>query len=148
MSDPLDPRVPANSLLFGFGPMLPLAAAALGTWTLPPPWPGIAIRLAIVWAAIVLVFIAGVRRGFGFGWRSASTPVEIATMLAYSIPAGIALVLPSPHWSMASLLIGFGLVLVLDPIAAGQGDAPAHFATLRPPQITIALASLLALIVH
>ena len=148
MSRPLDPRVPWNSIVFGYGPMLPLIAAALGAWTLHSPWPAIATRLAIIWGAMILIFVAGVRRGFGFGLRSASTGVEIATMLAYFVPAGLALVSPRPTWSLALLLAGFAFVIILDPIAAGRGDAPAHFARLRRPQMSLALASLAALAIH
>ena len=148
MSRPFDPRIPWNSIVFGYGPMLPLIAAAIGAWALPPPWPAIAIRLAIIWAAMILIFVAGVRRGFGFGLRSASTRIEIATMLAYFVPAGLALVSPRPFWSLALLLLGFALVVILDPPAASRGDAPAHFARLRPPQMSLALASLAALAIR
>ncbi|SFP73817.1 DUF3429 domain-containing protein [Sphingomonas rubra] len=118
MSGPDHPRVPINSIVFGFGPMLPLVAAALGAWLLPDPWPSIATRLAIVWGAMILVFVAGVRRGFGFGNPRASTTVEIATMLAWFIPAGLALIAPEPGWSLWLLVLGYALVIVLDPLAA------------------------------
>lgn len=148
MSRPDDPRIPANSIIFGYGPMLPLIAAAVGARLLPAPWPAIAVRLAIVWGAMILIFVAGVRRGFGFGNRAAATMVEIATMLAYFIPAGLALVAPDPRWSLGLLVLGYALVIVLDPLAARRGDAPAHFARLRPPQMALALASLVALILR
>lgn len=145
MSRPDDPHIPPNSIVFGFGPMLPLITAAIGAWALPAPWPGIATRLAIVWGAMILIFVAGVRRGFGFGRPSASTTVEIVTMLAYFIPAGLALVAPEPRWSLGLLILGYALVILLDPIAARRGDAPAHFARLRSPQMGLALASLVVL---
>ncbi|MBB4616472.1 DUF3429 family protein [Sphingomonas abaci] len=145
MSRPDDPRIPLNSIVFGFGPMLPLAAAALGAWLLPPPWPVLAVRLAIIWGALILVFVAGVRRGFGFGNPRASTAVEIATMLAYFVPAGLALVVPSVRVALALLLLGYVLVPTLDTRAARAGNAPAHFARLRWPQMAIALVSIVAL---
>lgn len=146
MSRADDPRIPVNSIVFGFGPMLPLAVAALGAWLLPPPWPVLAVRLAIIWGALILVFVAGVRRGFGFGNPRASTGVEIATMLAYFVPAGLALVVPAGPIALALLLVGYGLVPTLDTRAARTGNAPAHFARLRWPQMAIAIVSVAALL--
>ena len=62
MDDPDDPRVPANSLLLGYGPMLPLVIGGAGAWLLPPFWSALAVRAVVFWAALILVFIAGVRR--------------------------------------------------------------------------------------
>lgn len=50
------PSVPLDSLVFGYGPMLPLVAAAVGSWLLAAPLPGLAIVLAIIWGALVLSF--------------------------------------------------------------------------------------------
>jgi hypothetical protein len=149
MTDPTDPtdlRVPLDGIVFGYGPMLPLVAAAVGAWALPPPWPAIATHLAIVWGALILVFVAGVRRGYGFGNPRASTPVEIATMLVYFVFGGLALVMPDVRMSLALLLAGFALVPLLDRRAAHRGDAPAYFARLRPPQMALAVVSLAALL--
>jgi hypothetical protein len=146
MTDPADPRVPFDGLVFGYGPMLPLAAAALGAWLLPTPWPAIATHLAIVWGALILVFVAGVRRGYGFGNPAASTAVEIATMLVYFTLGGLALMVPGVTPPLVLLLVGFALVPLLDRRAARHGDAPAYFARLRPPQMGIAVVSLAVLL--
>ena len=141
--DPIAP--PLDSIVFGYGPMIPLIGAAVGMRTLPSPWPFLALWLGVVWAAIILVFVAGVRRGFGFGAEHASTRVEIVTMLAYFVPAGMALILGGLGWFAAALivlLIGYVVMTVLDTIAATHGDAPQHFAYLRPPQMGLAILSL------
>lgn len=135
----IDDAVPRTSLLFGYGPMLPFAAAAIGAWTLPFPWPGIAIELAILWGALILAF----------GAPGTSTGRAIATMLGYFVPAGLALVLSSfgarlP--ALALLLLAYLLVIVLDRRAALTSNAPAHFARLRPPQMAIAVIALAALL--
>ncbi len=140
--------IPLNSLIFGYGPMIPFLAAAGGAWLLPAPWPTLALRLAILWGGLILAFLAGVRRGFGFGSDRASTPVAIGTMLLYFIPAGLALLLGSFGAVRAALLLlatGFALVALCDSRAARHGDAPAHFARLRGPQLSLAILSLLAL---
>lgn len=151
MTDRPDPRtaaIPASSLVFGYGPMLPLAAAAIGSWLLPMPWPAIATRLAIIWGALILVFVAGVRRGYGFATPAASTAVEIVAMLCYFLPGGLALVVPNEAISLALLILGYLLVIILDRRGAFSGNAPAHFARLRPPQMGIALLSLTALLLY
>ena len=142
--------IPLNSIIFGYAPMIPFVAAAIGMWTLPPPWPGIALQLGIIWAGIILVFVAGVRRGFGFGAKRASTGVEIATMLVYFVPAGAALVAGAAGWFVPALLLliaGFVAMTILDTIAARHGDAPRHFARLRPPQMSLAILALVAMLV-
>lgn len=140
-----DPRVPWASIVFGYGPMLPLAAAALGAWLLPRPWPGIALLLAITWAAVILVFIGGVRRGFGFGQDRASTLAEVVAAIAYMGLAFAALVVPRPSAACALLVVGYVLAALLDRRAALAGDAPLHFARLRPPQLFLGALSLAAL---
>lgn len=141
--------IPITSLIFGYGPMLPLVAAAAAAWVMPPPWPDLALRLAPIWAAAILTFVAGVRRGYGFGAPGASTAVAIVTMLVYFVPGSLALVLLSAGRSataLALLLLGFALVAIVDRHAATTGNAPAHFARLRVPQMTIGALALAALL--
>jgi hypothetical protein len=143
--------IPLASLVFGYGPMAPFALAALGAWTLASPWPVLATRLAILWGAIILVFVAGVRRGYGFGAPQASTAHEIATMLTYVVLGGLSLLLADAGQSAVAvvlLAIGFVLVPVFDRRAAFEGDAPGYFARLRGPQMSIAVVALLALLAH
>jgi hypothetical protein len=144
MADPRDPTIPANSILFGYGPMLPLVAGGAAAWLLPWPWPLWATQATILWGALILVFIAGVRRGFGFGNPGASTAVEIATMLVYFLLALAAIAVPRLPLSLALLVVGYALVAPLDRRAALTGNAPAHFARLRPPQMLVGIAGLVA----
>lgn len=125
--------------------MMPLVAAAIGTWTLPHDWPIVAIRMAVIWGALVLAFVGGVRRGFGFGVPTASTVVEIVTAAIYLGLAGLAMIVPAAGMALALLMIGYVLVALLDRRAAVRGDAPAHFALIRPPQMLIGVASLAVL---
>jgi len=144
-------KIPLASLVFGYGPMAPFVMAAIGAWTLPRPWPALATSLAIIWGGIILVFVAGVRRGYGFGEPRASTVREIATMLVYFGLGGISLVFASISQLTVALVlqvVGFILVPALDRRAAFTGDAPAYFARLRVPQMMIAIVALLALLAH
>jgi hypothetical protein len=142
-------RIPLASLVFGYGPMAPFVAAAFGAWALPSPWPALAARLATIWAGMILVFVAGVRRGFGFGDPQASTVREIAAMLIYFMLGGVSLVVAGFSLLRLALLaqvLGYVVVPVLDRRAAFTGDAPRYFARLRVPQMTIAVAALVALL--
>lgn len=139
---PDDPRIPLTSVLLGFGPMLPLVAAGLGAWVLPGLWPLRAVELAIFWAALILAFIGGVRRGFGFGNMRASTPSEIAASFGYVLLAAGGLIAPRPSQGLAVLIAGYALAALLDRRAALAGNAPLHFARLRPPQLLLGAAGL------
>jgi hypothetical protein len=136
--------IPTNSIVFGYGPMLPLVTAGLGAWMLPAPWGGMAVRLAIIWGALILSFIGGVRRGFGFARAEASTAVELAAAVAYVTIAGLALLMPYAATGLAMLAAGYALAALLDRRAALRGDAPAHFARLRVPQLLLGCVGLAA----
>lgn len=140
-----DPRVPVNSAVLGYGPMLPLVAAAVAVWVATGALAEVALRLAIIWGALVLTFIGGVRRGFGFALDRTSTASEIASSTSYFVIAGLALVLPYPDLALAALAFGFLLAGWLDRRAALAGNAPRHFARLRPPQMLIGALALAAL---
>lgn len=142
MTTPDDPRIPLTSALLGYGPMLPLVAAGIGAWTLPGLWPVLAIQLAILWAALILAFIGGVRRGFGIGNPHAWTASEIAASFGYVLLAGLGLVVPAPSVGLSILIVGYALAALLDRRAALAGNAPLHFARLRPPQLLIGAAGL------
>ena len=144
MTDPRDPHVPLDSIVFGYGPMLPLLAAGAGAWVLPGFWPLFALQAAILWGGVILIFLAGVRRGFGFGYPGASTAVEIATMLVYFLLGLAAIVVPRPPLALGLLVLGYLLVALLDRRAAVAGNAPAHFARLRPTQMLLGALGLAA----
>lgn len=140
-----NPRIPVNSAVLGYGPMLPLVAAAAAVWLTTGLLPAIALRLAIIWAALILTFIAGVRRGFGFGVDRASTWSEIASSTGYFAVAGLALIVPYPAVALGLLAFGYLLAGALDRRAALAGNAPLHFARLRPPQMLIGAVGLAAI---
>lgn len=143
-------RIPADSVIFGYGPMVPFALGAAGAWqggTLG----GLAVGLTIIWGTLILAFVAGVRRGFGFGNAKAVLAVELITMMIYFSISGIGLIaayLGHPFVAVILLAVGFAMVALLDRHAALHGNAPGHFAQLRPLQMSIAVISLLAIAVR
>lgn len=134
--------IPPDAKLLGFGPMLPLLMAGVAVWFLPGGWPVLAIQLAIIWAALLLAFIGGVRRGFGFAAPPASRTAEVASAAAYLTIALLALLVPRASIALALLAAGFALAALLDRRAARSGNAPAWFARLRPPQLLMGAAGL------
>ncbi len=143
------PEVPWLSVVFGYGPMLPFAAGAAAAWILDGFWRGEAILLTILWAATILAFLSGVRRGLSFRTQGGEAFAQIATMLVLFILALAAFVAAAHGYAspaVACLLVGFGLIFILDPVAARRGQVPLFFARLRRPQMAIAVLSLATLV--
>jgi hypothetical protein len=146
MSEPS--RIPVSSLIFGYGPVLPLPIAAAMAWTTEQSVPTVVTWLAIWWGAAILTFLSGVRRGLSFrGDEEAPLSAMIVMIWLFVLGAG-ALVAPTPLMSLVMLVIGYASIAILDPIAARRGEAPPHFARLRPPQMAIAVLGLIGLILH
>lgn len=141
------PEIPADGLVLGYGAMLPLVAAALIAWLGPPSLALPLPSLAAVYGAAILLFLSGVRRGLSFRTPGGPRPRQIGFMLWLFAAGGAALVLP-PAPSFAVLTAGFGSLLALDPAAARRAEAPLYFARLRPPQMALATAACLALLVR
>ena len=137
-----DTHAPLTSVIFAFGPMLPLVVAGAGVWMLPGLWPLLLIQLAATWAAVILAFIGGVRRGFGFGERRASTVAEIVAAALYILLAFAGLLAPRPSVALSVLIVGYVMAALLDRRAALAGNAPLHFSRLRPPQLLLGAAGL------
>ncbi|AWN40993.1 DUF3429 domain-containing protein [Methylobacterium durans] len=145
-----EPReTPWLSVVLGYGPMLPILAGAAAAWALPGEAGRLAGTLAILWANAILLFLSGVRRGVSFRTEGGPTAMQIGTMMllfSLGFAALAALQFGRETGAIALLVLGFGAVAVLDPIAAARGEAPLFFARLRPLQIPIGLAGLLGLL--
>ena len=145
------PEVPWLSVVLGYGPMLPFVVGAILSWATRTAVRAEFVLLTILYAASILLFLAGVRRGLSFRTEGGPRVMQIVTMFglyALGMLALIAAVEGFATIAAALVLAGFACVLVLDPIAARRGEAPLFFARLRPPQIAIAVASLTALLAN
>ncbi len=135
-------RTPLLSQVLGYGPAaLILAAGALAVADVP--W---SLAFGQAWAAVILIFLAGVARGLSFFTEGGPRPAQIAMTMARSGCGVIALLLP-PVLALPVLAAGYLSVLLYDPVAARTGAAPRYFARLRPPQMIIALVGLILLFV-
>jgi hypothetical protein len=134
-------RIPPLSMLLGYGPMAFFPALAAAAWLAPSVWSLRALVAAQFWGAALLLFLAGVRRGLSFFTEGGPRWVQIATMM-WLFLLGLAAALAPLPLAISILIVGFGSIAVLDPPAARRGEAPAFFARLRPPQMSVALVGL------
>ncbi len=137
--------IPPSSLILGYAPMLVLPILAIPAWGSSGAWAAFFVTAGQLWASVLLVFIAGVRRGLSFSMAEGPRPIQLATMLWLFLLGVAGIALP---WLAAfcALIVGFGSVIILDPRAARRGEVPRHFAKLRPPQMAVALVGLAALL--
>ena len=143
------PQVPWLSVVLGYGPMFPLVAGAAGSWLTSGAFRHLLATLTVLWASSILAFLSGVRRGLSFRTEGGPTVAQIVTMFCLFVLALLAFSAERFGLSaiaLALLLMGYLALLVADPIAARRGEAPEFFARLRPPQLTIAVLSLAALL--
>ena len=143
--------VPWLSVVLGYGPMLPFVVGAGASWVLRGFWHGEVVLVTMIWANAILAFLAGVRRGLSFRTEGGPALAQIATMFCLFVLALLSLLALTHGFTrlaIGSTLLGFAAILVLDPIAAHDGQAPLFFARLRPPQISIAAASLAVLLAN
>lgn len=137
--------IPESSLIFGYGPMLLLPILAVMAWSANGWWGALFVSAGQLWAAVLLIFIAGVRRGLSFGTAGGPRPVQLVTMLWLFVMGLAGVMLP---WLAAfcALIVGYGSVAILDPKAAKRDEVPRHFAKLRPPQMAVAILGLAGLL--
>ncbi len=58
---PLKPA--AEAWVLGIGGLLPFVAGAVGLWTLPPEWAGLAALALLTYAAVIVSFLGGIHWG-------------------------------------------------------------------------------------
>lgn len=133
-------NVPLLSLLLGYGPVALILLLALLAWA---GWAW-AAPLARLWAAAILIFIAGVARGLSFFTQGGPHLSQIIVML-WRFACGLAALAVAELWAFPILAAGYLSALVHDPHAARHGEAPRFFASLRPPQMIVALTGLVIL---
>jgi hypothetical protein len=104
------------------------------------------VSLTSLWGGAILAFLAGVRRGLAFRSPGNETLPQFVTMLVLFVMALGALAAMPSRLSVAILAGGFASIAVMDRAAARREEAPPYFARLRPPQMLVAVVSLMALL--
>ena len=126
-------------LALGICAVLPLVLLAAYVLLVGPS--SLAETLAVIWSACLLGFFAGVRRGLTFSEASGGRAPELLSMLAVFFAGVLTLLLGSPLVAAA----GFACVGALDALAARRREAPGYFIVLRPLQMAVCVAALLAI---
>ncbi|MEQ8434938.1 MAG: DUF3429 domain-containing protein [Oceanicaulis sp.] len=139
--------VPVLSLVLGYAAMAPLALAAVAVWLLAD-MSALITTLAVVWGAMILAFLSGVRRGFSFQTDGGPAVSQLIIMGWLFVLALAAMLAPFQAAALTCLLAGFATLLVVDRRAATSGRQPRFFARLRPPQMGLAVAALASLLGH
>lgn len=135
------PRIPALSIVFGYGPVLVLPLAALAAWA----GASLAVLIGQIWGAAILIFLAGVARGLSFFTPGGPHRSQMLVMgLRFTL--GLLALIAGPLTAFVLLILGYASIAVTDPWTARWGGAPEHFARLRPPQMAVALVGLIALL--
>lgn len=111
MSD--EDQAPSSAFLLGFGGVVPFAVLAVNYAIGWPLFDGFALQAFLVYAAVILSFLGGIRWG-GAVNLGKTRPRELCLAVLPSLWAAAALLLPSPVWSVSTLAIGFLLIGLLD----------------------------------
>jgi hypothetical protein len=147
LSQPAD--IPRPALWLGLLGGLPFLAGAIGQWFAAPRLGPVPILAAsLLYGAVVLSFLGGIRWGTAIGPYSAARQAwEFTGSVSPVILGWIALLLP-PAAGVSLLIIGFLAQALWDVIAVEDGRLPAWFGQLRMILTSIAVISLLAILIN
>ncbi len=97
----------------GYTGVLPFLFSAVNLHTGWPLFNGFALQIFVLYSAIILSFLGGIRWGLGI----LQQPLRTVSMLLAVLPSLIALaclLLSQPFWQIAALLLAFSLQGLLD----------------------------------
>lgn len=146
MSDHTIPgRIPAAALLLGLAGLIPFFAGAAALWSaipLLPPETG--LKLVIVYGAIILSFLGGIRWGTAIGpYDTGRQTTEFSASVLGSL-AGLAAVFLPAIPALALLIAGFLMQGLWDVMSVDSGRLPSWFGRLRMILTAGAVVSLVA----
>ena len=139
-------HTPPISLFLAYVAMAPMVAGAALAVVADAGMAAEIIRLTAAWAAAILCFLAGVRRGLSFRQPGGPTAAQLAAMLLFFVLGVGSLLIPWPAATLGLLLAGYVSLAIIDPIAARRDEAPLYFARLRPVQMLLPIGSLMTLL--
>jgi len=105
--------MPAAARWIGFAGVLPFAASAINLHTGWPLFDGFALQIFIVYSAVILSFLGGIRWGLG-ARHAAATAGDYVLAVMPSLIAVMAVLLPRPVWQVLVLAAGFAAIGALD----------------------------------
>jgi hypothetical protein len=145
---PTTETIPASALALGLAGVLPFAAAALSLWVpLPLLGPAEGLRLGVIYGAIILSFLGGIRWGAALGpYAHARRGLEFGASVLGSLAGLAAAFLPAVP-ALSLLIAGFLMQALWDVTSAEAGRLPGWFGRLRMILTGGAVISLVALLV-
>lgn len=124
--------IPASALVLGLAGLVPFAAGALALWA---PLPLLAaesgLRLLVVYGAIILSFLGGIRWGTAIGPYDAGRQAREFGLSVLGSLAGLAAVFLPPLAGLTLLVAGFLLQALWDVTSVESGRLPMWFGRLR-----------------
>ena len=146
MSDrTLSGKIPGPALWLGLAGLIPFVAGAASLWvniSLLPPAAG--LKLAIIYGAIILSFMGGIRWGTAIGpYDSGRQTMEFSASVLGSLAGLAAAFLPAIP-ALALLIAGFLMQGLWDVISVDAGRLPSWFGRLRMILTAGAVVSLVA----
>lgn len=144
----IDTHIPASALLLGLAGLIPFFAAAAAQWlALPLLPPETGLRLAVIYGAIILSFLGGIRWGTAIGpYDSGRQGLEFSASVLGSLAGLAAAFLPAIP-GLALLIAGFLMQGLWDVMSVDAGRLPAWFGRLRMLLTAGAVISLVAALV-
>ena len=141
-------RIPAPALALGVAGLLPFAAAALAQYvSLPGLAPAFGLQLGIVYGAIILSFLGGIRWGTAIGpYASSRQALEFPASVLGSL-AGLAAIFMPELLGIGLLISGFLMQALWDVTSVEAGRLPAWFGKFRMGLTAGAVSALIAMLV-
>ena len=148
MSDrSLTGKIPGPALAMGLAGLIPFVAGAAALWAdIPLLPPATGLKLAIMYGAIILSFLGGIRWGTAIGpYDSGRQTLEFSASVLGSL-AGLAAVFLPAIPALALLIAGFLMQGLWDVMSVDAGRLPGWFGRLRMILTGGAVISLIAVL--
>lgn len=128
----LSGKIPAAALVLGLAGLLPFIAGAAAQWArLPMLTADTGLKLAIIYGALILSFLGGIRWGTAIGpYDSGRQTTEFSASVLGSLAGLAAAFLPAIP-ALALLIAGFLMQGLWDVMSVDAGRLPNWFGRLR-----------------
>lgn len=146
--DPSRNTIPPAALILGLAGILPFAAAAVAqTGRLELISPAEGLRLAVIYGAVILSFLGGIRWGAALRAQRRSQARDFSASVLPSL-AGVAALLLPDGLAISLLIAGFLMQALWDVLSVESGSLPPWFGKLRMILTAGAVASLMVLLLR
>ena len=146
MADLSTAKIPAVALALGLAGLLPFAGGALSVWLGLPFSPATGHWLAVVYGAVILSFLGGVRWGLAIGPYGAQRQSVEFTLGVLGSLAGLAAAFLQPIAALTLLIAGFLMQALWDVTGVESRRLPVWYGKLRMMLTAGVVVSLVAVL--